>query len=1274
MAGASDPIGYYPLQVIPVIKDIDKAVNRQMSGPLAAFGRKAGADTGKAFASGLESAKARVQSASGALAKARKAEEDAVGRVRVAEAKLQAARDSGRNDRVVAAEEALARVRRAQVLATQSATNATRDLAQAQNAATAAATRQAGIGSKLAGVFGGAASGAKDLATSLAGKVGIVGAGAAVTGMLSKAFTVGMDYTRAMNTMASVSGATADQMAQASARARELGNDISLPGTSANDAANAMTELAKGGFNVQQAMDGAKGTLQLAAAAGISAGEAATIQANALNAFGLKADFAGKMADILANAANASSAEITDIAYGLQAGSAVANQFGISANDTAAALALLANNGIKSSDAGTLLKSALLHLAAPSDQASGALDALGVKAYDAQGNFIGLQALMGQLQDASQRLTPQLFQENAALAFGSDAARLAGIGAKEGAQGFATMAQAMDRSGAAADVAAARTKGLPGAWERVQNSVESFALSIYDVVKGPTEQFTNNLAAGIGRAEDAFKGAVPVVQGFYSALDQAGVIDVVKGAFSALFSTVEGVVTAVTSTVGWFNQNRDVAAALAAVVTTALLPSLYATTLAFARQAAVTVGYNALVAATKAWTAAQWLLNVALNANPVGLIITGLVALGAAVVLAYRRSETFRNIVQGAFNGIKVAAQIAWTQVLQPTIKGIWEGIQWVGNKATWLWRNVFAPTWEGIKLAFTTGWDIISLVIEKIRGGMQFLGDTVSGIASGIGDAFRGAFNGVVGILKAPLKLLGMFLSAVPDKVFGFEIPGASAVKSWGQTLQSLKTGGTIAGRTSSGVFYGPGTGTSDSLVGIDAAGVPTVRVSKGEGVVNAGAMGRGGSVLVAALNAGWVPSPEYLNSLVGLPGLAEGGVISADQLSDFASGIEGKPYVWGGTNWGDCSGAVSALANYATGRAPFGSRFATGTEQGELAKRGFKSGLGPAGSLNIGWFNGGPYGGHTAATLPDGTNVEMGGKRGNGQFGGSAAGAGDSQFTQHAHLPPEYFGGLDAGAPTFGGGSGGAFRAPGGGSSGGGGGYRAASGSELSASGDRVASANTALKNADQSVDDHQYRLERAKASLEEVKGKKHSQEQMDAAQRRVEVAERELADATERQARARDKASKATQQDSDLRKFGVAQRGQSGGGGLGSVFGGGGGSGGRGGSGGGADLGDLVKIFGGGILETFGLDGSWLPDIRELGVVKTADAIMGIKGGQSPDGMELPQGAPPIGAGAGDGGASYDASVTINGNVGYTPEQVQGISERNQNRLRGRTPVGG
>lgn len=143
---------------------------------------------------------------------------------------------------------------------------------------------------------------------------------------------------------------------------------------------------------------------------------------------------------------------------------------------------------------------------------------------------------------------------------------------------------------------------------------------------------------------------------------------------------------------------------------------------------------------------------------------------------------------------------------------------------------------------------------------------------------------------------------------------------------------------------------------------------------------------------------------NIVGVPG-------SAPALTDAARGIEGVDYVWGGWDNGwltDCSGAQSILANIAVGLDPMGGgRTATGGEDSFLAARGFLPGIGPTGSLNIGWFNGGPYGGHTAGTLPDGTNVEMGGARGNGQFGGNAAGAGNSEFTDHRHLPPEFFNG---------------------------------------------------------------------------------------------------------------------------------------------------------------------------------------------------------------------------------------------------------------------------
>lgn len=137
-----------------------------------------------------------------------------------------------------------------------------------------------------------------------------------------------------------------------------------------------------------------------------------------------------------------------------------------------------------------------------------------------------------------------------------------------------------------------------------------------------------------------------------------------------------------------------------------------------------------------------------------------------------------------------------------------------------------------------------------------------------------------------------------------------------------------------------------------------------------------------------------------------ANGG-ITVKSLRDFVEGrpanghqasrsLEGAPYVWGGSNWGDCSGSMSAVAAFAAGINPFPRKFATGNEAAWLSSHGFHRGRGKQGDLRIGFKNGGPAGGHTAGTLPDGTNVEMGGGRGNGQIGGRAAGAWDSYFNE--------------------------------------------------------------------------------------------------------------------------------------------------------------------------------------------------------------------------------------------------------------------------------------
>ena len=321
-------------------------------------------------------------------------------------------------------------------------------------------------------------------ALGIAGKLGAgIGVALGLGSVASDIVSVGAEYQSQLNTMAAVSQATAGQMDAVRAKARELGNDISLTGTSASDAAAAMTELAKNGLTVTQSMEASKGTLQLAAAAQIDAAQAATIQGQALQAFGLGAQEAGRVSDILAGSANASAAEITDVAQALQQAGTVSHAFGVSIDDASTAIAMFANAGITGSDAGTLLKTSLLALTDQGKPAQNAIHDLGLTVYDAQGKFVGLPSLIGQLNAASNRMTEEQYQAATATLFGSDAMRFASIAAGKTTEDFNALRESVTRQGQAAEVAAAQTKGLPGALERLANAKEDLTLGLFEALQ-----------------------------------------------------------------------------------------------------------------------------------------------------------------------------------------------------------------------------------------------------------------------------------------------------------------------------------------------------------------------------------------------------------------------------------------------------------------------------------------------------------------------------------------------------------------------------------------------------------------------------------------------------------------------------------------------------------------------------------------------------------------------------------------------------------------------
>lgn len=415
---------------------------------------------------------------------------------------------------------------------------------------------------------------------------------------------IGNDYQQSLNLFQAATQATKEQMDAAAAAAKVLGADLTLPATSAGDAAKAMTELAKGGLSAEQAIAAAKGTLQLAAAAGIEEARAAEIATNALNSFNLKASETGRVADLLAAAANASSAEIGDVAASLQQSSAAAAALNIPIESLVSAIGLMANAGIKGSDAGTSLKTAMLALSAPTQEAANEMERLGIAAFTSDGQMRPLRDVIGQFSTAFAGLTQQQRLQAAETIFGADAMRAALIVFGSGADTFDKMQTAVTRSGAAADLAGARTKGLAGAWAGLQSQLETGALVVFERVEPVLTRAVKAAADFTGKAVDmaaAFAKAHPqaatLAVGILAIVAAVGplllglgalaqAVTIAQVGFAALagvgIGPVLGVLAAVTAAVGllylaWknnFGGIRDITARVMASVTPVIQKAL----------------------------------------------------------------------------------------------------------------------------------------------------------------------------------------------------------------------------------------------------------------------------------------------------------------------------------------------------------------------------------------------------------------------------------------------------------------------------------------------------------------------------------------------------------------------------------------------------------------------------------------------------------------------------------------------------------------------------
>jgi TP901 family phage tail tape measure protein len=646
------------------------------------------------------------------------------------------------------------------------------------------------------------------------------------------------NFQESMNVLQAVTGATSKQVGAMRKEALALGADLKLPNTSAQDAADTLTELAKGGLSVKQAMQAARGSIQLATAAQISNTDAAKVEVNVLSAFGLRATNASKVADMLANAANASTGDIGDMALAVQQAGGTFHAAGQSFSSLATATALLANNGVKGEVAGTGLKMSLLRLANPTKIATAELDKLNIKTQDAHHNFLPLRTIVGELHDRTKNMGSATRAAAEDMIFGASGTKVMAGVIQKGLPAWDAMHKKIERQGTAQRIATAHTKGFNGAVQGFISSIQTAAINIGTLFL----PMMTTMVRWLSRGAEMMSRHATTTKTLLIAL---GLLATAMVTLTGIYKIYMGVTKLVE-----FYQNL------------------------FSKSVFVTrIQLMALAVWQRVVTVAQWAMNAAMDANPIMLVVIGLIALAAILIIAYKRSGTFREIVNATWDDLKKFA--GW--VKDVFTKYISKAFEWVVNWLKAHWKDAVILLVGGPFLLLLKKADDAFGLRQKLAAGLQ----TVLGKIRDWGSAVVNFFQNLPGRIAGFATRLGNTLkNGVISAVRGMASTLAGIVRGAINTVIAAWNGLSIPG-FSWGVHKGP----IDFSVSIPNIPLPDIpRLAKGA-VVTSPTLALLGDNL--GKSEAIVPLPERRDLLTGGGGdgitinlTVEGSILSDRQL----------------------------------------------------------------------------------------------------------------------------------------------------------------------------------------------------------------------------------------------------------------------------------------------------------------------------------------------------------------------------------------------------------
>jgi len=548
---------------------------------------------------------------------------------------------------------------------------------------------------------------------------------AGVTALGTIAVKTGADFDSAMSKVAAVSGATGSEMDALREKAREMGSKTKF---SASEAAEAMNYMAMAGWKTNDMLSGIEGIMNLAAASGEDLASTSDIVTDALTAFGLSASDSGHFADILAAASSNANTNVSMMGETFKYAAPVLGSLGYSAEDSAIAIGLMANAGIKSSQAGTALRSAITNLAKPTDTVASAMEQYGISLTDSSGKMYSLRELMEQLRQKLGGLSEAEQAQAAASLFGKEAmsGMLAIINGSPA--DFEKLSNAIDTcsdtvdgyNGTTEKMAAVMQDNLAGQVTILKSQLEELAISFSDILMPTIRSIVSRIQELVDKLNQldpqtketivkialvaAALGPMLVVLG--KTISSVGTVFSAVSKLPALFSTVQGGIGAITGALG-----------------VSLGPLL-----------AIIAAVAALVAAfVHLWkTNDEFKSNIIAIWEQIKSTFTGLTqgitdrlnALGFDF-------ESFTDVLKAAWDGL--------CNLLAPIFEGVFQNISNIFSEFTGvllglldvligLFTGDWEQCWNGIKGIFTSIWNFIVNSFRNIMNTLKGIADVVLG------------------------------------------------------------------------------------------------------------------------------------------------------------------------------------------------------------------------------------------------------------------------------------------------------------------------------------------------------------------------------------------------------------------------------------------------------------------------------------------------------------------------------------------------------------------